>query len=89
MMDWQDSAERDAWERDQEPDPGYVLSLDYGDTLVHYDTLDRAIQGADQSLHEGWSVAEVWHQVPGTPLVEVDANQEREYAVTAAREEAK
>lgn len=59
---------------------GYVVSENYGDNLYHYDTLERAIQGAKDAVTEGAEAADVWHSAPTTG-VEIDYDQEIEYSV--------
>lgn len=42
---------------------GWIVSENAGDNLYHYDTLVRAIQGADQAMTEGAEQADVWGAV--------------------------
>jgi hypothetical protein len=65
--------------RPSEGDPnGYIVSEDAGENLYHYDTLERAIQGADQAMTEGAEQVDVWHAAPGGG-VEIDYDSTVEY----------
>jgi hypothetical protein len=59
---------------------GYIVSENYGDDLYHYDTLARAIQGADAAVSEGAEAADVWHAV-STFSTEIDYDSTVEYSV--------
>lgn len=63
---------------------GYVLSLDWGDNLSHFERLDTARAAAETALTEGYKHAQVWHCRAGTAC-EVDADQDCEFECHAAR----
>lgn len=66
---------------------GYVLSLDWGDNLSHFDRLEAATASADTAIAEGYQVAQVWHQLPDSQYIAVDPDQECEYSVQAEGQE--
>lgn len=62
---------------------GYIVSENYGDDLYHYDTLERAIQGARDAIAEGAKAADVWHAVSEFST-EIDYDQETIHCERAA-----
>ena len=64
---------------------GWIVSADYGDDLYHYDTYERAVQGAKDTVAEGAAAADVWHAVSEFSVA-IDYDQGIEYSVRPPEE---
>jgi hypothetical protein len=62
---------------------GWIVSEDYGDNLYHYDTFERAVQGARDSITEGAKAADVWHAV-SAHSTDIDYDQGIEWSARPA-----